>query len=729
MNARLRLPALIGALAVLAMGCAKEANQPAFSGNSAKGNPVSEAEEAASASGAAPDPLPLSNAEQSELLAMLDENPGSCNPIAGRNCLLPFPDDTYTVADASTGTGVRVDIPEGQLASVAGGPVDVTAWNMNDGFSPNTPIIAHVPGLDAAATNLPPENDIAVSTSSKSATVILDLDSGQLVPHWAELDQRAESPDDTALILRPAISLPETHTFAVAFRDLKGAGGQPLAAPIGYRVVRDNNVTSELRLADRQTRMQPVYTALATAGVNRADTYLAWTFTVASADSLAGAVLSMRDDAFGRLNGGAPKFAVTGERTTDLRPGIAKVVSGTFEVPLYLTNGGGPGTRLNLSPETGRPVADGTFTANFVCSVPADGIKNGESSPVVYGHGLLGSANEAASSQVQETAAQINALYCATNTIGMSSEDVGYAAEALSDISNFPAVPDRLQQGMINTLYLGRLMIHLDGLGNAPQFQTTSGANMIDTEEAYYDGNSQGAIVGGAVTAIATDWTKASFGVGGMNYSTLLNRSVDFDEYATILRGAYPNPLDQQLVFGLLQMLWDRGETGGYVQHLTDRVYDRTPPKIVLMNVAFGDHQVATSTAENIARTLKIPVYQPEVSAAVAKELGSGAFYNLSPIRAFPHLGSALFFWNSGTLAPPLGNITPIMGDAFAAACPNGSDRDATKDTKCLDPHEDPRRQPEVIAQKKSFFAPTGEIINVCKDEPCVAEPRSSFDY
>ena len=57
---------------------------------------------------------------------------------------------------------------------------------------------------------------------------------------------------------------------------------------------------------------------MATAGVNRADTYLAWYFTVASARSLAGRVLSMRDDAFGKLNGQAPEFEVTGTDTEDL---------------------------------------------------------------------------------------------------------------------------------------------------------------------------------------------------------------------------------------------------------------------------------------------------------------------------------------------------------------------------------------------------------------------------
>jgi hypothetical protein len=284
---------------------------------------------------------------------------------------------------------------------------------------------------------------------------------------------------------------------------------------------------------------------------------------------------------------------------------------------------------------------------------------------------------------------------------------------------------------MLNTMFLGRLLTNVNGLGAAKEFQTSAGANMLNNAEAYYDGNSQGAIFGGAVTAVSTEWTKAVLGVGGMNYSTLLNRSVDFDQYFAILRGAYPDPLQQQIIFGVLQMLWDRGETAGYVQHLTDRAYDRTPKHEVLLTVAFGDHQVAPITADNIARTLRLPLYQPTLPEDVEPMLGVSTpqtdfFYNLDPIRKFPLEGSALYYWYDGTLPPPLGNITPTMSTAYQAQCQGTA---AETDVACEDPHEMPRRQPQVIAQKKAFFQPDGTITNVCKDEPCEGKPRSEFDY
>ena len=160
------------------------------------------------------------------------------------------------------------------------------------------------------------------------------------------------------------------------------------------------------------------------------------------------------------------------------------------------------------------------------------------------------------------------------------------------------------------------------------------------------------------------------------------------------------------------------------MQHLTDRPYDLTPPHQVVMDVAFGDHQVANVTADNIARTLGIPIYQPALPEDADDVPASQRFWDLEPIRSFPHTGSALFYWYSGTLPPPNGNITPKMGPRYEAECTGPA---AEEDVACEDPHEDPRRQPEVIEQKEAFFRPDGTVINVCDDEPCLAEPRDEL--
>ena len=89
----------------------------------------------------------------------------------------------------------------------------------------------------------------------------------------------------------------------------------------------------------------------------------------------------------------------------------------------------------------------------------------------LYGHGLLGSHAEVEASNVQAMGREHNFVFCATGWWGLASGDTGYDASALADLNRFPAVVDRLQQGVLNTLYLGRLMLSPAGLASNAAFR------------------------------------------------------------------------------------------------------------------------------------------------------------------------------------------------------------------------------------------------------------------
>ena len=97
-------------------------------------------------------------------------------------------------------------------------------------------------------------------------------------------------------------------------------------------------------------------------------------------------------------------------------------MQGTFDVPLYMTNGGAPGGRLVLGAD-GLPMSVGTFHAEFRCLIPASAVgADGTANPgrgFVYGHGLLGGTNE-----IEGFAPFINQydmVICATPEIGMAN--------------------------------------------------------------------------------------------------------------------------------------------------------------------------------------------------------------------------------------------------------------------------------------------------------------------
>ncbi|GLY22070.1 hypothetical protein Misp04_18020 [Micromonospora sp. NBRC 101691] len=639
-------------------------------------------------------------------------NRAACDPIDPTACLLPFPNDYYTVPDRTSPTGKRVRFAAAAMpANAQGTPIDATEWNRQDGFSPGSPILVRVPGLDVATTGIAPVTDIGRSLAPDAPIVLLNTRTGERTPYWAELDAHAVGqPDRQLLIIRPAVALAEGTRYVVGLRGMRDGGGTLIPAPRAFTAY-----VSGAGLGHRDRRvpqMKRILTDLGRGGIKRHSLYLAWDFTVASRHGLTGRMLAIRDGAFAALGRAAPSFTVT--RVTDYQPEqeplIARQVIGTVGVPSYLTGDGGPGSRLHYGPAGGAgtpptpnalPTPSGTtVAADFVCNIPRSASAAQPAHLSLYGHGLLGRPTEINASNVRTMSHTYDFTFCATSWIGMAAADVPYVAGAFTDLSAFPAVADRLQQSFLNFLFLGRTMIHRDGFAAHPAFQDASARPLIDVAGGlHYDGNSQGGINGGALTAIAQDWTRSVLGVPAMNYSTLLQRSTAFAPFQAVLDGSYPDKADQQVILALLQMLWDRSEANGYAQHMTDRPLPGTPAHRVLMHVAFGDQQVSPAAAEVQARTVGARLHTPALADGWSPDVRP--YWGISPIRRYPYAGSAMVVWNSGrAYAPPPTNLAP--------AGPEYGD----------DSHEFPRAQAGAQRQKAVFLL-TGKVIDVCAQGPC----------
>ena len=661
-----------------------------------------------------------------------------CDFIAAQDdslCLLPFPDDYYTVADKSTATGRRVQLTnDGMPQNKAGVPMASAPYNGSDGFSPGQVITLKVPGLDTpkafAATDPLPLNELSRNDASikKEPVVVIDATTGKPAPIWVELDSNATTPESTALLIHGATQFEAGHRYIVAMRNLKDSKGKTLEAPAGFRYYRDDLPSNAKDVNDQRKRFEKIFRTLRKEKVKRADLYLAWDFTVASDENNYERLLSMRDDAFAQLGdtnladgvvqGGTPPFTVD---TVDTNPNAetARRVRGTFTVPCYLTNACEAPAVFTLG-GNGLPIRQGDYTANFDCIIPHAAIDDPGASPgrpSLYGHGLLGSAGEVASTPQRTLAQAHNFVFCATDEIGFASEDVPNTVGILQDMGRFPELTDRTQQGLLNELLLGRLMNNPQGFLSNAAFHVDAGdvssAPVIDTSKLYYNGNSQGGILGGSLTAVSPDFTRASLGVPGMGYSTLLTRSIDFETYSTILYPNYPNELARPLVLSLVQMLWDRSEPNGYAQTMTSNPPPNTPEHQVLLNVALGDHQVTNYQADVEARTIGAKIHTPIVYDGRWPNFDVG--WGIDPITAYPFAGSAIVYWDGGpvragiggtdngvigTDVPPLGNIPNISGD---------------------DPHSLPRIQPEEQQMVSDFLRPDAQsaITDTCAGKPC----------
>ena len=643
-----------------------------------------------------------------------------CQPFAGTPCLLPFPNDMFTRPDRSSPTGLRVQLPPGAMpTNTKGQHVSVAEFDRNDGFSPGSSLIVHVSGLDnepaLRRTGAVRLADMSQAFAPRQPIVVIDASTGRRSLIWSELDSNASSPQTTDLLIHPGKNFTEGHTYIVALRNLRDAGGHVISAPAWFERLRDNRALPAVERSQR-VRYARIFQSLAGAGIARHDLYEAWDFTIASRQGLTSRLLAIRNDAFAqlgdhnladdRVQGRAPSFSVANVDTS--KPNL-RIVTGTFTVPCYLTVCGASastGFHYGSHAPDALPtqIHGNVATAPFECIVPSSA---GASTPArisLYGHGLLGDHTEVEAGNVEAMATEHNMVFCATDWWGLAVGDVPFDVRALQDINNFPSVVDRLQQGVLNTLFLGRAMLNPRGLASNPAFQV-SGRSALDTSHLYYDGNSQGGIEGGMTTAVAPDFRRAVLGVSAMDYgNVLVTRSVDFAQYGTILYASYPDLSMHPVILDLMQQLWDRGDPDGYAAHMTSDPLPDTPSHAVLMQIAYGDHQVSMYAAAALARTIGASAHEPALDLGTNRGRDRNLLFEIPAIARYPFRGSAIVIWDSGpgrVQPPPLTNLPPAN----------------TATNK--DPHEDVRNSADARVQKSAFLEPNGAVIDTCAGKPC----------
>ena len=582
-----------------------------------------------------------------------------CDFLIDERCILPYPSSVFLDEDPTTPTGLRIHYDDGALpANTSGKHIDPTDWNTLDGFSPGPMIVALFRDtgfpVDLTASNVAFHTSYARSLDADHPTVIMRADDGERVIHFAELDAQTSDVEKKTFIVRPGKRLDDATRYLVAIRDLVDTNGTPITARLAFRALRDQISDADVAVAcgpgcaaaitARRPSMEDTLGRLAAHGVARDDLILAWDFGTASTQALTSWMVSIRDQAFAL---GTPSFTVTSVNTgnpagSGFNTQIYARIEGTFQAPLFMT-ADAPGSRLNFV--NGVPAQNGYATVPWVVHVPriAAAAQNPGAAPArasLWGHGLLGTRYQLGS--LSDLANTFNYVIAAVDMQGMSDPDVaGGVLPAVSDFSNFHLIPERLHQGFLHHLLLGRLLADpVNGFNSDPAFHLgVGGAPVIDTDQVFYSGGSQGGIFGGAIMAIAEDFDRGFLAVPAANYSTLLHRSIDFNPFFTIVNTTYPDKLDQLLIFPLIQQLWDRAEPQGYLPHILPGDLSSPPrPHKILVHMATYDSEVSNVATEIMVRSLGIPQVVPSARSFVdipelAAPFDGSAFVEVNPQR------------------------------------------------------------------------------------------------
>ena len=250
------------------------------------------------------------------------DSPPCGDPLVGNYapCALPFPSDYLLEEDSPSATGYRVAMTSESLPlSRWDGALSPAAWNAQDGFSTVSPVLFTFGKGPIDASSLISHGEIAVSLDPSNhamTTILLDAESGEMIPHWVDIDQyHLNYGEDTAedgrpplLILQPAKPLKHNTRYIVGVRRLtvKGVG---VAAEPAFGAVRDCippgcNPTAQL------SKLQPsiawpkertakynqlVFPKLEAAGFHRSHLQLAWWYKTVSAESSLGVAKHIRD--------------------------------------------------------------------------------------------------------------------------------------------------------------------------------------------------------------------------------------------------------------------------------------------------------------------------------------------------------------------------------------------------------------------------------------------------
>ena len=685
------------------------------------------------------------------------ERPDECEILNAASCALPFPSQRFLedVGDA-TATGRRMVFPVIELDGVPGPPLDPAPMNRLDGFAPTVQIVAHLEGVDPEASGASrllegtpqsaPYVDVrthdARSLEADSPTVLLDLETGERVLHWVEVDQTPAAladPSRQVLFIRPAVALVPDRRYVVALRSMKNAAGELIAPEPVFRALRDRSPSTIPALEARRGEMEEIFHALRSAGVKRWDLQLAFAFATRSEHQLHERMLAMRDDALGWLAALAPDD-VSGFSNVEVEElsscpgtsgGVWRKVSGQFHGPSYMT--GNIENPLEVSvlnvDADGMPVMNGTHPIAWSLAVPCSVYRGDETGhPLLLGHGFLGDGagmvNGFASGGIFGGDAPVAYIAGATDWRGLSRGFTG--PDALNILFNvigtpqtghrfntFETLPHRLKQGVVNTLVLSRMMKsgffnRLEALQRVPGDPSTG--VFTPDEEMFYFGVSLGGIYGTMYAGLNQDTIRHNVVVPAMNFSVMQQRSTQFPVFLDLMAAVgLTDPMDIALLLGVQHELWASADPTGYIRNVTGTVdppLPDTPAKKMLVTVAWLDKQVSNQATEIYARSMGVP----NVVGSVQHDLVDIPDVSADWAGGEPGLESGMQIFDSGyfdIFDPAYDDVVPALANLIPS--------------RVCDPHGAPLSTPAAIDQIAEFLRPGGRVWSFC-DGACDAQ-------
>ncbi len=592
-------------------------------------------------------PSPAVDAHGGDAAVALPEGASQdCQPLVGTECLSVVPSFFWSKLDPQSPTGARIDLPAVAMPkSQAGVALDPAEWNRRDGFSNAMPTVILLPS-PPDPSKLADEAHSERSLAADSPTWMLDLTTGQRMRHIAELDLNAKDPKRQALILRPWTVPPAGHLIGVALTTyLVDKAGQPYPRSKAMQALFDVKPTGYTRIDSQAKDWMATSLAFSKAGLKVPAMTAVWHYQTASAAWTTGVLEQMRTATMAQTSPKPlgitldsaeidPKYAerlpllspsLSSVKVTiaPLHPDIALRIKGTYEVPLFLT-GTGPEARLNWTGSGNQVAQNGKAWRPFTLIVPPNALL-AESAPRLglYGHGFLRGAcvemchGIGSAEFVTHFAAAAGVVLAGTDWWGLAQTDLGTALAVVQDFNKAPQLTEKLVQGALGPLALSRALQGILAADMRLQVHTAAGKErpLFDAKaDLVYYGNSLGGIMGTTAVAVHPDVKRAVMNVAAGVWSTMMNRSSNFNTFLELMGQALPDPFQQQVVLALLQSHWDLSDPVQFARHVVAEPFaGSVAGRKALWPVSWGDSQVPNLGSGTLARASGAAVLTPAV--------------------------------------------------------------------------------------------------------------------
>lgn len=644
--------------------------------------------------------------------------PSACTDLIPEACLFPFPSMAHLRADPQSPTGWRVHLQADAIPypeKVVGHRARFLArFNAADGFSIATPLLALFPSARVDERTLPHVTDLAASITPQSSVQVLDRESGERVPVWAEMDNRAILADGSldharrTMIIRPQAALRWGHRYAVVITDgVKDESGNPLPRPAAMQALIDQKPTGSVRLEAQRADFEALLAFLASHEVPRGRVVLAWEFVTMSRDFAEAPLRSVLEAARKaasktfqyryQCHAANPddRARLACAKEPGLHPTVWRRLEGTFEVPSFLDSEG----FIQWSDDS--PVVQGVEQAQFVAMLPASVAARGAGTvPIVQvGHGLVSHVAHYLmvskdSNGTMQTIDTIGAFAIGTQLRGLSTADLADLLNVIADFDTMFLVHDRLLQGLANQSLVVSFVNST--LAHDPALEAAGGGSLIGPSHAGYFGISLGGMAGAAFMATSPEVKTGVFHVGSAMFSALLQHSSEFLPFQQVLDALYADPVTQQTMLAFLQRGLDPIDPINWRERLLDEPLTPLGRKNVLWQVSYNDTNAPDFGVYALLRSTSVPLVTPSthevfgVTATLAAPSPPGS--------------SGMVIFDAGKEAPTYSNF-------------GVKDNGAHHALRCL---------PEVWAQVADFLAPgrEGTIILHCGGGPCFVQGK-----